>query len=85
MGQRFAVGDRVWTVRSAVEPTGYRAGARDGNQWDVEGYVLEVSTGHGICYKVQTWDTWGWYEPDELRATKEPPPQTLWDVVLTHE
>ena len=63
----FQVGDPVFTLRD-LHPSGYQSGARDGNQWGVPGLVLEVSRGHGVCYRVQTWDTWGWYEPGELRA-----------------
>jgi hypothetical protein len=84
----FKVGDRVFTgSRPRVEPLGYSFSARRGNQWGVEGTVLEISSRPGVCYRVQHWgpESQGWYEPMELRypvgREVSPAAVTLWDLL----
>jgi hypothetical protein len=70
VSEQYRIGDRVRTTYdhepSGYEPSGYRPSARAGNVWGCEGKVVEISRGHGLCYRVEHRGTYGWYEPEEL-------------------
>jgi len=78
--ETFKIGDQVETVTVPNPPTDWTVEAKRARKFGVRGEVVEVHTGHGICFSVRHDDgTVGAYEPRELRKPDDRKPfDPLW-------
>lgn len=65
---RWAIGDKVVTVKPECESTDWLPEALNNRKWNMNGVIIKHSDSHGLIFQVQYSDgKTGWFEPGELR------------------
>lgn len=73
MKNTYEVGDRIRTTCESGPQDWNNPSIRVYAKWGVDGEIVDISSGHGRCYKVRHADTSQcWYNPSEITlASKE--------------